>query len=73
MKNQYQQNITDRLRKLADTTTQYVDERIKAGYASIAPYLLSPQWTAGFSGLKKLVEKDYSDEEEAAAGSMVSS
>ena len=50
-----------------------IDDRMKAGYASISPYLLSPQWLAGYNGLKKLIEKDYTSEEGAILGSVVSS
>jgi hypothetical protein len=73
MKKFYKNRMTGRIRELADSTSQFIDGRIKAGYAGIAPYLLSPQWVAGYSGLKKLIEKDYNDEEETVLGSVVSS
>jgi hypothetical protein len=66
-------DIKTSLQQFASTTTQYIDERMKAGYATISPYLLSPQWLAGYNGLKKLIEKDYCNETESPAGSQLSS
>lgn len=66
----------NRINRLASSTSQLIDEwdkRIKTGYQSIAHHILSPQSYADFTGLKKLIEKDYHSDNEEVSGSMVSS
>lgn len=63
--------IQESIQQLRTATTQLIGE----GYNRIASYILDPQSLAGFTGLKKLIEKDYheSGTDEQIAGSLVSS
>ncbi|NCI47035.1 hypothetical protein [Sediminibacterium soli] len=63
--------LQEGIQQIRTTTVQLIDE----GYNRIASYILYPQSFAGFTGLKKLIEKDYSESEpqEQLAGSLVSS
>jgi hypothetical protein len=66
----------DRINRLASSTSQLLgewDKRIKTGYQSVAHHILSPQSYADFTGLKKLIEKDYKTGHEDIAGSLANS
>ena len=68
-------HVSDSIDQLTTATSHFIedlDSRIKTGYQSIAHYVLFPQAMAGYTGLKKLIEKDYHDHEDIK-GSLVSS
>ena len=51
---------SDSLRSLQS----YIDNNVPIDISSLSRFL-SPQWLAGYMGLKKLVEKDYQHGEDA--------
>ncbi|HEX7691557.1 MAG TPA: hypothetical protein VF408_04170 [Sediminibacterium sp.] len=61
--------LQENIQQLRSVTAQLIDE----GYHRVASYILHPQSLAGFTGLKKLIEKDYHPSEELPAGSLLSS
>lgn len=52
---------------------QSAADLIDRGYTRLASYMLNPQSLADFTGMKKLIEKDYTEPQEKIEGSLVSS
>jgi hypothetical protein len=61
---------SDSVRSLTAAATKFIDKQMQSEYFDLSS-LLSAQRFAGYMGLKKLVEKDYSKEDEPRLLSLV--
>jgi hypothetical protein len=51
------------IRSITAAANKFIDTRIPQDLSGLYQFL-SPQWFAAYAGLKKLVEKDYQQEED---------
>jgi hypothetical protein len=62
MKNFTQITESAYIRSITSAANKFIDTRIPQDLSALYQFL-SPQWVAAYTGLKKLVEKDYQEDE----------